>query len=133
VWPRLRFSSLAEYVDAVRPLVDQLPVLRGDGGSYWEDGIGAAAAAAAAHRGAQVLLPAAEALSALVAAAGDVLEPDVASLDAAWARALLARAHLDLGPRTSRPHSAQTRDQLAWKLGQWGRRAAPHRTWPRPP
>lgn len=117
-YPRLRFSTIADYASAVRPLLDRLPVLRGDGGSYWEDGVGTQAVAIAAYRRTQVLLPAAEALSALVSAVYAGLKPDTELLDVAWNRLLIGCEHTWTSTHaTTRPHSDQTRDQLAWKVG----------------
>ncbi|MCI0632955.1 MAG: hypothetical protein L0206_03425 [Actinobacteria bacterium] len=116
-WPRLRFSTIAQYLDAVRPLGDRLPVLRGDGGSFWEDGVGAAAGPVARYRDAQGLLMAAEAAAALVAAADPALSAPRADLDRAWEELLYGCehtwtwAHCLFGAS-----SEQTVDQLAWKV-----------------
>lgn len=118
-YPRLRFSTIADYADAVRPLLDRLPTLRGDGGSYWEDGVGTQARAAATHRRTQALLPAAETLTSLVATVYEGLAADVSLLDTAWDRLLLGSEHTWTSAHaTERPHSHHAHDQLAWKVGQ---------------
>jgi len=118
-YPRLRFSTIADYIASVQPLLDRLPTLRGDGGSYWEDGVGTQAVAIAAYRRAQALLPAAESLSALVAAAYPGLRPDIALLDAAWENLMFGCEHTWTSTHaTTRPHAEQTRDQLDWKVGR---------------
>ncbi|SCG74948.1 glycoside hydrolase family 38 N-terminal domain-containing protein [Micromonospora inositola] len=118
-YPRLRFSTIADYLDAIRPLADRLPVLEGDGGSYWEDGIGTQAAAIARYRRAQALMPAAEAMSALVAAADPTVRPDVSTLDEGWRRLLLGCEHTwTAAHATIRPHSPDVIDQRDWKIGQ---------------
>ncbi|RMI38488.1 glycoside hydrolase family 38 N-terminal domain-containing protein [Streptomyces triticirhizae] len=115
-WPKLVVSTLPDYLDAVRPLADRLPVHRGDGGSYWEDGAGTAATLTAEHRTTQALLPAAEALSALVARVGQGLAPRVESLDAAWDNALYGAEHtFTWSHANAHPEGEQGHDQLDWK------------------
>lgn len=115
-YPRLRFSTVSEYFAAVRPLFDALPVVRGDGGSYWEDGVGAGAAIIAAYREAQVRLASAETLGALASAADPRLAPSLADLDPAWDALLVGCEHTWTSMHAPhRPHSEQTVDQLAWK------------------
>lgn len=58
---------MADYLDSVRPLFDDLPELVGDGGSFWEDGVGTQACAVAVHRRTQAMLPGVESLSSLSA------------------------------------------------------------------
>lgn len=67
MWPRLQYSTMADYLDSVRPLFDDLPELVGDGGSFWEDGVGTQACAVAVHRRTQAMLPGVESLSSLSA------------------------------------------------------------------
>jgi hypothetical protein len=118
-WPRLRFSTFADYLDAVRPLRDRLPQLTGDGGSYWEDGVGTQAAATATVRTAQTLLPAAEAVSALVTAYDGGLRPDIAALDEAWECVLIGSEHTwTWAHATEHPHAGQVADQLDWKVSR---------------
>lgn len=118
-WPRLRFSTIGEYLHTVLPLRDELPVLRGDGGSYWEDGVGTQARAMMVHRRAQTLLPAAEALSALVAIAAPGLRPDLVALDEGWQCQLIGTEHTwTASHATVRPHSHQAVDQLDWKVSR---------------
>ncbi len=114
-YPRLRWSTPADYFETVKPLMDRLPRWKGDGGSYWEDGAGTAAAIVARYRSAQSLLPVAESLQAIVALGNDVT-PDRARLDDAWAHVLIGCEHTWTSSHASRhPHSHQATDQLAWK------------------
>ncbi|MFB9660397.1 hypothetical protein ACFQS3_11570 [Glycomyces mayteni] len=118
-WPRIEVSTMAGYLDAVRPLADRLPVWRGDGGSYWEDGVGTGAAVAAEHRRTQSLLPVAEALAALTARADDTYRPNRAALDAAWEGALFGCEHTwTWSHANAHPHGDQVGDQLDWKRHQ---------------
>ena len=118
-YPHLRFSTVSDYLDAVRPLADRLPVVRGDGGSYWEDGVGAGAAITAAYRHAQSAVAAAEAAAALVAATDPLLAPARPELDRAWDALLVGCEHTWTSMHAPRrPGSDQTVDQLAWKRHQ---------------
>ncbi|PZF82110.1 hypothetical protein [Jiangella anatolica] len=118
-WPRVAVSTMAGYLDAVRPLDDRLPVWRGDGGSYWEDGVGTGAVVVAEHRRAQVALPAAEALAALVARADDTYRPNRPALDAAWDGVLYGSEHTwTWSHANAHPHGEQVGDQLDWKRHQ---------------
>ncbi|SDD70422.1 hypothetical protein [Glycomyces harbinensis] len=118
-WPRIAVSTMAGYLDAVRPLADRLPVWRGDGGSYWEDGVGTGATVAAEHRRTQTALPVAEALTALVARADDTYRPNRAALDAAWEGALFGCEHTwTWSHANAHPHGEQVGDQLDWKRHQ---------------
>lgn len=114
--PRVRVSTLAAYLDAVRPLADRLPVWRGDGGSYWEDGVGTGAAITAEHRAAQAALPVAEALGALTALADDAHLPHRAELDRGWENLLYGSEHTwTWAHGSAHPHASQVGDQLDWK------------------
>ncbi len=118
-WPRLRFSTIADYLDSVRPLLDRLPELVGDGGSYWEDGVGTQAAAVAVLRATQSLLPSVEALSALVTGATDGLRPDIELLDEIWQHVLIGSEHTWTSTHASlHPHSHHSHDQLDWKVSR---------------
>ncbi|RIQ26300.1 hypothetical protein DY240_10635, partial [Jiangella rhizosphaerae] len=118
-WPRVAVSTMAGYLDAVRPLADRLPVWHGDGGSYWEDGVGTGAVVIAEHRRAQVALPTAEALAALVARADDTYRPHRAALDAAWDGVLYGSEHTwTWSHANAHPHGEQVGDQLDWKRHQ---------------
>ncbi|MEN3614344.1 hypothetical protein AAH979_32970 [Plantactinospora sp. ZYX-F-223] len=118
-YPRMRVSTMAGYLAAVRPLADRLPVWRGDGGSYWEDGVGTGATVSAEHRRAQTALPAAEGLAALVALADPGYRPHRAALDAAWEGALIGCEHTwTWAHANAHPHGHQVGDQLDWKRHQ---------------
>ncbi|MEV5410194.1 hypothetical protein AB0K60_15335 [Thermopolyspora sp. NPDC052614] len=115
-YPRIRVSTLAGYLDAVRPLADRLPLWRGDGGSYWEDGVGTGAAITAEHRAAQAALPVAEALGALTTLADDAYLPHRAELDRGWENLLYGSEHTwTWAHGSAHPHGSQVGDQLDWK------------------
>ncbi|WP_345638458.1 glycoside hydrolase family 38 N-terminal domain-containing protein [Rugosimonospora acidiphila] len=118
-YPRIRVSTLADYLAAVRPLADRLPVWRGDGGSYWEDGVGTGATVTAEHRRVQAALPVAEALAALVSGVEPGYRPHRAALDAAWEGALFGCEHTwTWAHANAYPHGEQAGDQLDWKRHQ---------------
>lgn len=118
-WPRLRFSTMGDYLDSVRPLFDRLPELVGDGGSYWEDGVGTQAAAVAVFRATQTLLPAVEAVSALATASTPGLRPDTGTLDEIWQCVLIGSEHTWTSTHaTAHPHSHHVTGQLDWKVSR---------------
>lgn len=115
-WPRFQVSTFDEYLAAVLPLIDQLPLWRSETGSYWEDGVGSAAGEFATYRRAQALLPAAETLGALVSTASTTVRTNRSELDRAWADLSVAAEHtLTWARGTSHPHAFPVADQLGWK------------------
>lgn len=118
-YPRLKFSTFGDYLEAVRPLRDRLPTVRGDGGSFWEDGAGAQASALAVYRRAQMLLPAADSLCALICVAYPGLRPDRPTFDRAWHHLLFGCEHTwSAAHATDRPHSRSAADIRDWKAVQ---------------
>ncbi|MHB8717574.1 MAG: glycoside hydrolase family 38 N-terminal domain-containing protein [Candidatus Dormibacteria bacterium] len=115
-YPRLRFSTMAEYFEAVRPLRHQLPLVAGDGGSFWEDGIGSDAALVASYRDAQSRLPDAEALGTLLSLVDPRLAPHREELGRGWEALLMGCEHTwSSAHSVSAPHSQSQRSQLRWK------------------
>ena len=67
-YPQIIPSRFADYFRYVEErYAARLPVIRGDSGAYWEDGVGTAAAATARYRTGQTRALAADALAALTA------------------------------------------------------------------
>ncbi|WP_019547892.1 hypothetical protein [Streptomyces sulphureus] len=115
-YPRVRVSTFADYLGAVAPLRERLPVHRAEGGSFWEDGPASSAADAAAYRQAQVLLPAAEHLAASVQLLDDTYRPHREALDRAWEGLIIGGEHTwNWARATAHPHAPQIEDQLHWK------------------
>lgn len=115
-WPRLRVSSFDEYLAAVAPLMDRLPLWRSESGSYWEDGVGSASRDFAQYRNSQVALPAAETFGALVSGLSEHLRVNRDELDRAWRDLSVASEHTFTWARsTSHPHAFAVEDQLGWK------------------
>jgi alpha-mannosidase len=114
--PRLQFDTFAGYLDAVEPLRDSLPLVRGEGGGYWEEGLGAAARETADYRWVQSALPAAEAAAVMAGLSDDRLAIDLASLEAAWNRVLIAADHTWTADNVATlPSSSQAEGQLRWQ------------------
>lgn len=123
-WPRLVFSTMGDYFEAVSQFRDRLPRMEGDGGSYWEDGVGTQAVAIAQHRRNQTGLVAVEAVSCLVTLWQEHLRPDFDVMDEAWETVLIGSEHTWTSAHASaHPHSATGRDQLDWKLARISRGA----------
>jgi hypothetical protein len=93
-YPRLIACDVSEFFNYVESgFGEQLKTVKGDGGAYWEDGVGSTIAPAIDVRRAQALLPAAERLEALAA----IHNPDWAfplrHYDDAWRSVLLFDEH----------------------------------------
>lgn len=114
--PRLRWSTPPEYFAAVGTLAPQLPVLDGDGGSYWEDGVGSDPIFTARARRAVGELAAAESLAALLRSWFPALATPAGRFDAAWEDLGIAFEHTWTWAHVAvHPDAEQTRDQLRWK------------------
>ncbi|RMB58975.1 glycoside hydrolase family 38 N-terminal domain-containing protein [Tessaracoccus antarcticus] len=115
-YPRFRVSTFDEYLAAVEPLYDRLPVWQGEGGSFWEDGAGAAAAEFGRYRRTQALLPATETLGAAVSAHDAGYRTNRHELDRAWNGLAVGAEHTITWSRgSSHPHAFPVADQLDWK------------------
>lgn len=115
-YPRFRVSTFDEYLAAVEPLYDRLPMWSGEGGSFWEDGAGAAAAEFGRYRRTQALLPATETLGAAVSARDGRYRTNRHELDRAWNGLAIGSEHTITWSRaTSHPHAFPVADQLDWK------------------
>ncbi|RFU87299.1 hypothetical protein DY218_08075 [Streptomyces triticagri] len=115
-YPRVQVSTFGDYLGAVEPLRDRLPVHRAEGGSFWEDGPASSATDAAAYRQAQVLLPVAEQLAASVQLLDDRFRPHRDALDRAWDGLIIGGEHTwNWARATAHPHAPQIADQLHWK------------------
>ena len=67
-YPQLIPSSVSDFFHYVETgFGESFPSVRGDGGAYWEDGVGSHIASTSAVRTAQAALPAAETLHSLAA------------------------------------------------------------------
>jgi len=93
-FPRLVPSTQAEFFDHVRAGdMAKIPVRRGDGGAYWEDGSASSAAETIMNRDSQRLLPAAEMVSAFAAALTPGQHYPQEKFDDAWRNVLFYDEH----------------------------------------
>jgi hypothetical protein len=101
-----------EYI--VRQFGDAVPVLRGDGGPYWEDGIASNAFYAALGRQNEQRALSAEKLSTLSSLINPSVRPDPDALDRLWKNLLLMDEHTwDADRSVSDPESEESvRQQL---------------------
>jgi len=116
-YPKLRFVGLREALDEVaRPFGGSLPVVRGDGGTYWEDGVAANARVAAVGMGNARRMLTAEKLAALSALVSTDVAPDRAAFAEAWRDILLTDEHTwHAAWSVTDPDSDQSRKQGAVK------------------
>jgi alpha-mannosidase len=113
--PKLTYSTFPQYLRAVEGLRDSLPVVRGDGGSYWEDRAGTNALMFAEYRDAQALLPTAETLSVLTSRIDGRLRPPGNRLRAAWDALLLGCEHSWSATHSiTHPHEEHSVAEHAW-------------------
>jgi hypothetical protein len=116
VFPKLRYTGFAEALDQiVREAGPQLPVVRGDGGPYWEDGLGANAKATAVGRETQRRAASAEKFAVAAAQVNPVVRIDEGKWQQLWRDLLLLEEHTwHADHSVSDPGSL-----LAVRLGQW--------------
>lgn len=93
-YPRLIPSIVADFFTYVEAhFAAELPTIRGDGGAYWEDGVGSSIAATTEARTAQAMLPAAARLAGLAALQQEGQAFPRQQFDAAWEQLLLYDEH----------------------------------------
>jgi hypothetical protein len=116
-FPHLQYSSFADALDYVaRQFGDAIPVVRGDGGPYWEDGIASTARSAALEREAEQRSLAAETFSTISSLINPRLRPDGEVLQRLWNNMVLYDEHTWGADRSVLdPKSQETLNQLAVK------------------
>jgi hypothetical protein len=93
-YPKIHISGVGEAMDYVaRQMGDAVPVLRGDGVPYWEDGAASDALHTAMARQNEYRVLSAEKLSSISALASSNLQPEHSALSALWRNLLLANEH----------------------------------------
>ncbi len=92
-YPHVRFSGFAEAMDYITGQTVDMPVIRGDGGPYWEDGIGSDAYYAALARQNQQRAISAEQFATISAYVNSKIRPDRRTLDSMWKDLLLFDEH----------------------------------------
>jgi hypothetical protein len=86
-----RFSDFFNYIE--KHFADTLPVIRGEGGAYWEDGVGSIAQATSTYRESQTRVLAAESLCALTSSLNRRLRSPLETLQRIWSNLLLYGEH----------------------------------------
>jgi hypothetical protein len=113
-YPKIHISGVGEAMDYVaQQMGDAVPVLRGDGVPYWEDGAGSDALHTALARQNEYRALSAEKLSSISALANPRLQPEQTALSALWRNLLLANEHTWEADRgISDPQSEESVKQL---------------------
>ena len=122
-YPRVRFSGFSEAMTYIaNQAATAMPVIRGDGGPYWEDGIASDALYAALERQNQQRALSAEKMSTI----GSYVNPNVGAnretLDSIWKELLLFDEHTwEAGGSVEDPKSQESVQQRAVKQARAGR------------
>lgn len=116
-FPHLKYSGFAEAVQYIAgQFGDSLPVVRGDGGPYWEDGIASTARSAALERQTEMRALAAEKFSTLSSLVNPRLRPDTQTIKQFWNDMVLYDEHTWGDNRSeSNPECQEAVRQLAIK------------------
>lgn len=116
-YPHLQYSGFADALGYIaRQFGDAIPVVRGDGGPYWEDGIASTARSAAIEREAEERALAAEKFSTISALVNPRVRPEAPVLQRLWNNMVLYDEHTWGADRSvSDPKSEETVNQLAVK------------------
>jgi len=116
-YPHLQVSGFHDALAAIaRQFGDAIPTVRGDGGPYWEDGIGSDAFYAAIERENESRAPSAEKLATLSALLNPRLAVDRNLLNAMWENMVLMDEHTWLSWNSvSDPESNEAVEQLRVK------------------
>ena len=118
-YPHLQYSGFAEALERIaRPFGHEIPVVRGDGGPYWEYGIASTARSAAMEREAEQRALGAEKFSTLSSLVNPFLRPEAEALRRLWNSMVLYDEHTWGADRSvSNPKSEEAVNQLAVKEG----------------
>lgn len=116
-YPHLRYAGPQEALQAIaEQFGDSLPVVRGDGGPYWEDGIAADAYYAAMERDNEVRALSAEKLETIASLTEPKIAADKEDLDQLWRNILLMDEHTWTSYNSvTEPRSEEAEGQLVAK------------------
>ena len=116
-YPHFEYSGFADAISTIaKQLGDSIPVVRGDGGPYWEFGIASSAASAAIAREAEQRALGAEEFSTVSGLADPGLRSDPEALKRLWENLVLYSEHTWTSAQSvSDPKSQETLDQSAVK------------------
>jgi hypothetical protein len=118
-YPHLKYSGFAEAIGYIGgQFGDSLPVVRGDGGPYWEDGIASTARSAALERETEMRALGAEKFSTLSSFVNPRLQPETEVFKQLWNDMVLYDEHTWGDNRSvSNPQCLEVVRQLAIKEG----------------
>jgi len=118
-YPRLKYSGFSDAIGYIAgQFGDSLPVERGDGGPYWEDGIASTARSAALERTTEQRALAAEKFSTLSSLVNPRLRPDAQAFKQLWNAMVIYDEHTWGDNRSvSNPQCQEATRQLAIKEG----------------
>jgi alpha-mannosidase len=116
-YPRLRYSGFAQALAAIQHQDHSpIPVIRGDGGPYWEDGIASDARYAAMNRETEQRTLSAEKLSTLASMINSSASPPEHTLELLWHDVTLFDEHTwGAFASISAPKIDESKEQLAVK------------------
>ncbi len=116
-YPHLEYSGFAEAIGYIAgQFGDAIPVVRGDGGPYWEDGIVSTTRSAVIDREAEQRGLAAEKFSTITSLINPRIRPETEALKRMWNNMVLYDEHTWGDSRSvSNPEAEETLNQLAVK------------------
>ena len=116
-YPKLIPATDADYFDYVsKHFATNLPVIRGDGGSYWADAAGSSTAFTTLNRDTQRLLPVAETISAWASLLDPAGGYPAEALRKAWSEVLFYDEHTwGAAPSVSQPDRSVVTTQFEFK------------------
>lgn len=116
-YPRLEFAGFGEALAKIESEAKgKIPVVRGDGGPYWEDGVASDAAYAAIERENERRALSAEKLATVASLVDARTRPPRAALDSMWDSIFLMNEHTwGWGRSVTEPHSEDSERELAYK------------------
>lgn len=116
-YPRLAFAGFGEALEKISAGVEsRLPVVRGDGGPYWEDGVASDALHAALERENERRAVSAEKLSTAAMLVDPRSHPPRTALDSMWDSIFVMNEHTwGWGRSVTEPHSEDSERELAYK------------------
>lgn len=116
-YPELKFAGFGEAIGAIAARAkNKLPVVRGDGGPYWEDGVASDALYAAMERENERRAASAEKLATVASLVDRRFAAPKSVLDRMWDDISLMNEHTwGWGRSVTEPHSEDSTRELAWK------------------
>jgi hypothetical protein len=116
-YPELVYSGFGEALEKIAATAkDKLPVVRGDGGPFWEDGVASDAYHAALERENERRAVSAEKLSTIASLVDPRSRPPRAALDSMWDSIFLLNEHTwGWGRSVTEPHSEDSERELSYK------------------